>query len=392
MINIIIIDDEPLVRASIQSFWKWESYGFSFIGEASDGIEGLELIDSRKDVDLLLLDIHMPRMNGIEFLQELNKRSNPPKVIVLSANDHYDYVRESFRLGAIDYILKMNIDEKTLLNILQKTEKKLGQKRKGIPDINSKDIEYMGHKLILDLIENRNTDITTNLLKDININIKSPLRIYYLWLNNSELNTEFENDLELIVIQARQFLKKRAEGCLTSIIRGEWLFLINMNDTNSEDNISVSFCNDFIQIIENSLGLNMDFAISPICQDMNKLPEYYKYVKSLHHPETRMVRKAKKYIQENYANNKLSLVDISEYVEVSKTHFSSQFKKETELTFRTYLTKIRVEEAKKLLQNTNLKVYEISEIVGYPNVEHFSRIFKKETSLTPNRFASNYES
>ena len=389
MINIVIIDDEPLVRASIQSFLDWKSFGFSFIGEASDGVEGLELLTRLEHVDLILLDMQMPKMSGIEFLQELLKVDQPPKVIVLSANDNYNYVRESFRLGAIDYILKMNIDEKNLLGILQKTASSLELNTRLV--VNNKDIEYMAHKLILDLLDNRNIDITNTLLQDIGINIQSPIRILYMWVNNFEISDDGNNDLDLITIQARQYLQKRATGYITPIKKGEWIFIININKNNTSDSFSESFCNDFTGIIENSLDFSINYGFSPICEKLDKLPDYYKYVKSLHNPETRMVRKAKKYIRENFANSNLSLDEVSDYVEISKTHLSAQFKKETRMTFRNYLTKVRVEEAKKLLQTTNLKVYEISEKIGYPNVEHFSRIFKKETNMTPNRFASVIE-
>ena len=390
MINIVIIDDEPLVRASIQSFLDWESYGFSFIGEASDGLSGLKLLEDLEDIDLILLDMHMPKMDGLEFLHSINKFVNPPKVIVLSANDHYDYVRKSFQLGAIDYILKMDIDEKNLLTILQKTEKIFNTPEKKQSVIKSKDIEYMGQKLIQDLLENRNLEITMSLLNDIGIEIKPPVCLCSLWLNNIEIDNDITNDLELIMIQGRQFLKKRASGYLFSINNGEWLFIINMDVVKSnQQSFSEEFCKDFVSIILDGLGLELDFGVSPICDELHRLPEYLKYVKSLQHPETRMVRKAKKYIRLNYANNNLSLEDLSSYVQVSKAHLSAQFKKETEMTFREYLTRIRVDEAKKILLNTNLKVYEVSELVGYPNVEHFSRIFKKVTNMTPNRFATN---
>jgi AraC-like DNA-binding protein len=122
-------------------------------------------------------------------------------------------------------------------------------------------------------------------------------------------------------------------------------------------------------------------AVSELCTSLHGLYEQAKADRRL---PSRISVKAKKYIHEHFSRASLSLSEISAYLGVSPSHFCYQFAKETGQTFKEYLTKVRVEEARRLLLDTPLKVYEVSEKVGFLNPEHFSRVFKRHTGLSPN--------
>jgi YesN/AraC family two-component response regulator len=98
---------------------------------------------------------------------------------------------------------------------------------------------------------------------------------------------------------------------------------------------------------------------------------------------SRAVYKAVKYIKQNYHDAGLSLKKISKYTGLNSSHFSYLFSKEVGMSFKEYLIYIRMSRAKKLLKETNLKIYEICEKTGYRNTEHFSRAFKKFTGFCP---------
>lgn len=99
-----------------------------------------------------------------------------------------------------------------------------------------------------------------------------------------------------------------------------------------------------------------------------------------------IVTKAKRYIVDNYMRPDLSLGDVAEYVGLNEKYFTTKFSSQNGETFQSYLTGIRIQKAKELINTTSFKMYEISLMVGYSNPEHFNRIFKKEVGISPNRY------
>ncbi|CAN7715999.1 response regulator [Paenibacillus sp. LjRoot153] len=129
MYKMMIVDDEPLVRLALHHLLDWQKFHIEISCEASDGVEAFALLQQRGDIDLLLVDIQMPRMNGIDLLKALREAALPkcPLPIILSAYSDYSYVREAFLLGALDYIVKVDMDEEHIRPIITKAVKELGQ-------------------------------------------------------------------------------------------------------------------------------------------------------------------------------------------------------------------------------------------------------------------------
>ncbi len=103
----------------------------------------------------------------------------------------------------------------------------------------------------------------------------------------------------------------------------------------------------------------------------------------------KQIEPVKHYIEDNYACSTLSLAEVASISGLNEKYFSSKFKKETGVTFVEYVTNVRIEAAKKLLKNTNMKIVEISDAVGYNNSEHFVRVFKKKVGLSPREYAQS---
>ncbi|MBN7814482.1 response regulator [Algoriphagus pacificus] len=102
--QIILADDHELVRDGIKSLLENETR-FEVIDEASDGVEALQVI-AKKQPDLLIVDIRMPNMNGIEVVRQLTEKYPDVKKLVLSMHDSEEYVVESIQAGADGYLLK----------------------------------------------------------------------------------------------------------------------------------------------------------------------------------------------------------------------------------------------------------------------------------------------
>ncbi|GAB6928408.1 hypothetical protein JCM10914A_23910 [Paenibacillus sp. JCM 10914] len=116
--RILIVDDEPLVRIGIKSAIDWKAQGVDIVGEAGDGQEALQMI-AELAPDVVLLDIKMPKMDGIEVLRIIRDRGIPVHTVVLSSFDDMQYVKEALKLGAFDYFHKPDINESELTAMLQ---------------------------------------------------------------------------------------------------------------------------------------------------------------------------------------------------------------------------------------------------------------------------------
>lgn len=107
-IRVVVADDHHLTRAGVASALAL-SPGISVVGEASDGVEALELVSKEKP-DVLVLDVEMPRMTGVEVARRLRKQNSPVAVLALSAFDDRDYVYGLLDCGASGYLMKEEAD------------------------------------------------------------------------------------------------------------------------------------------------------------------------------------------------------------------------------------------------------------------------------------------
>lgn len=127
MIKIFLVEDEMIIRRGIKNSIEWEKEGYQFVGEASDGELALPMI-IREKPDIVMTDIKMPFMDGLELSRLIKKELPETKILILSGYDEFEYAKEAIRIGITDYLLKP-ISSTRLLEVLDDVRKKIEQER-----------------------------------------------------------------------------------------------------------------------------------------------------------------------------------------------------------------------------------------------------------------------
>ena len=124
MYKVLIADDEKIIRIALKSMISWEDLGFSADYAAEDGLSALQIVKEHCP-DLVIIDIMMPGMNGIEFVKQARQDGYTGEIVILSNHQNFNYAVEALRNRVSDYILKTDITPQSLTQCLLKVKKKL---------------------------------------------------------------------------------------------------------------------------------------------------------------------------------------------------------------------------------------------------------------------------
>lgn len=411
--KIIVVDDDKIIRIGLSKIIKRLFDEHEVINEFQNGLLALEYLkENEESVDLVITDIKMPIMTGIELIEKAEEElKKPPIFIVLSGYDEFNYVRDTMKAGALNYLLKP-IKQDDLKNIMKEVE------------VKRKDIER-NYRILDKSIEVLKKDFFKYILftnKDINFKTDE------LLLENMQLSEEYI--YKMIVTDRKEYNANILKDFINSI-SAEYN-KIEYAVFNLEDNIYIIFYFDSKQYrnidvinekIENEIEVfvnnNRNVYILRYTDKVWKLREYYKLVKKLkenmyyddgskkyfvndsdkllealnngdNNPNAVAINLAKQYIINNF-NKNITLKDVANEVLLSQNYLSELFKKETGEGFYDFLSNYRIKKAKELLLTTNLRIYEIGQKVGYNDSITFGRAFKKIAGTTPNNFRNNKE-
>lgn len=415
MYRALIVDDEPIVGIMLKSLINWEEFGIDAVYEAGNGKQALALLEKQPDIDIVLTDISMPVMDGLQLIEEIKRREWTPEIVVLSAYEDYKLVRSAFKFGVIDYILKTDIDapkvRELMANIIGRLQEKGGHTKAKSAVFK----EQLLKKLLLSQWEETFAPDMRHLnLPGDRFLVCCLLIDSYPDVQARYDEPEFEPFVQSVFSTIMQALGKTGAGEAVRLapdqyalvlafdsgddaqIRAKTIQLLQTIRTNLSQylnigvTIGVSDAKERLEAIhplylqaEENAGLRSLMGKQQIIfpEDADQLAQE----KGSGHMGYAMQR-AVAFIRGNYKNENMSVWMVSHYLGLSENHFSTQFRKEIGKNFLHYLTELRMDEAKRLMQTTNLKIYEICERVGYSNVEHFSRLFKKVTGQSPNAF------
>ncbi|CAM3826632.1 response regulator [Cohnella lubricantis] len=510
MYRAIVVDDEPIVRRGLISLIPKLDPEWIVAGEAKNGLEALELV-KRETPDLVITDIRMPRMNGLDLLSAL--KEYPVHVVILSGYGFFEYAQTAIKFGAFDYLLKP-VKPPEILNLLQRLKERRQHHAAAAETaryplnfskwwkdwlMEAEEAQGYTHKLkellpteagelqIVAVEIDRFDELigedqwgdkqlvafaVRNVIQDIMADRPEthliPLfangsRILYLFAGQScgpdaaerlirevgrwvkisisiglsDKTSEFEQ-LPALYRQAAEALRDkwiRGDGIVcryaeAAAFAGEAAgYPVELDEAICRDvragdrGRALSGLEAFLHQVKQetlSYALFQRFALQLLSsvyrivyenriddwvqKEMGEPQELFRreftweeyrrfmtewigaIVDSLEwrrkQKNNRTIEKAIEYIRSHYAED-ISLEDLARHVGMSGSYFSSFFKQETGDNFVEYLTRLRIDKAKTLMMDADLRLYEISQLVGYQDVKYFSRLFKRHVGATP---------
>lgn len=156
MYRILLVDDEAIIRKGLKNVIDWASMDCIVVGEASSGLEGMELIKALKP-DIVITDIKMPGINGLEMIEKTKEIVPCCKIIILTGFRDFEYLQKSIKLGAFDYLLKPSKIE-DITNIIKNAIISLNKSKEKEEEFNKlkiefeKQIPFLRQKLLYDIL------------------------------------------------------------------------------------------------------------------------------------------------------------------------------------------------------------------------------------------------
>ena len=382
MINVLIVDDEPLVLLTIKTLCRWEDFGIAITGEAANGRAALEMVRANPDTDIVVVDVDMPVMNGLEFADALQRENLLPALIFLSSYSNFEYVRSAFKSGACEYLLKSELDAKTLLELINRI---------------SQDHPRAAHEKQQDLSEDARTAFFAGILNNRDADAESLfiqsaftvqwpfcfiiLRPGDLLLVHQRHENKLYNFQKTVTDLLRRYVPRIQGDCGSLSYDQYYIFMKSVEELETAFEMFYGAAWTYIDTgFEKKTG-------GPVA-GLDDFREQFSRCLAGFLPPSRLVIRSRRYIREHYGDPDLNLQDIAAYNGISKNHLSYEFARETGETISDFLTRTRIKEAEKLIMETNLKMYEVAEKTGYLNVETFTRAFKRITGKSPSRFVS----
>lgn len=292
MIRVLIVDDEILVRNNLRNIIDWGSNGFVICGEAINGNTALEAI-ARHNPHIVIMDISMPLMDGVELSQRISERFRNVKMIVLSSYDSFDYVRDTMKNGAVDYILKHKLDTRSLLELLKNVKDEIQseiRQRDEIEQITRKwDIisPSAQQSFIRDLVLgiNNNTDEIVKYFDTMGLeNFTSNTVAVVMQIVNFLIVTENYSDrdkslfVKSVIDLYNESVIDKSNSIITYIEQGKYVILFSFGQQRSEASIT-GYLHDCLNKISETvglyLGINVMFGISRLCPKISNISQYY---------------------------------------------------------------------------------------------------------------------
>lgn len=449
MIRVLLVDDSPVVLRTLKRTIPWEQYGMTVEGHAENGRLAIEFL-KRNPVELVFTDIKMPHMDGIELIRKVHEFLPDTVFVVISSYSEFQLVRESFQYGAVDYLLKFDVDNHEVTDALLKKLQLLCEGKKTVPGAErlgslwmkiGRNEEYLSacRFQLLDLLlkgnsvavsdqlfslkEQRDEFVFTFLDGHMLVLVHHPSE-EALRETTAALLQMLEQNRTLVhgvgisgVSGGRQLeaLRQQCEEALWGQFYYENQFCFFYGKPQGPgfqqelDALKAKEVEPFAAA-EAYLQLCAKYRVSKE-RILASLPDHREKTDALQSC-TRFLQlqallteqiatqsgagpcardndffQIQKYMQQHFMEEDLSLTDVEKVLHMSGRTISRLILEETGSHFKQYLNTLRIAHAKNLLLYSGLRINEIARAAGYHSVEHFSRLFSAEAGCSPSQFA-----
>ena len=390
--RVLIADDEPIIREGIREAVDWQALGMTVAAEAEDGEEALELA-LKHSIDILLVDLNMPIMNGITVIKHVRVHLPKCKIVIITGYDEFNYAQEALRLNVSDYILKP-ANPMQLQTVLEKIQNELEAVIKQDEFVKlasnqiNKNIDLLREQLFYDLLEGKwSEEEAFDQLRFLGLPVKSPKQIGVIQSPEYYANDPViaGKDYQLISVSLENLILEELETREKIYIRdysGSILILL-WDSINEEKIMKIG------KRAKQELKMTIHSCFEPLQKGLSTIPEAYKACKQIMEQDSTIspvVRRARDYIFEHFSETDITLEKAAESLQVSSVYLSRTFKQELGVSFVSLITNLRIKKAIMLLNSADLSILEIAEMVGYDTQHYFSTTFKKVMGVSPNQY------
>ncbi len=287
MFKVLIIDDEPIIRKGLKNIINWKSFECEVCGEASDGMDGGELI--RKLLpEIIITDIKMPEVDGLSMLRDIKSVVPESKIVILTGHRDFDYVHEALKIGAFDFLLKPSKIEE-LTSVISRAVKELKFRKdrteefEKLNQLFTQNISVLREKLLYDVIYEINTN-EEDILQKLELFRISSKNFYMMIVQNDAEDTENKEinqyDRHLyqfgIINTFNEVFADRFEVIEVTLNNIGIAFLVIPKDTNeSVTGLLDKKCAYLQDIINNCFGFTITIAISSEGKVLTELPQKF---------------------------------------------------------------------------------------------------------------------
>ena len=406
--KVVIVDDEPIMRKALQTLIDWRAINCEIVHISENGQEVLRYLENNK-ADILITDIKMPGVDGIELSKYIWENKLSTKVILLTAYADFSYAQSAVRYDVVEYVTKTGAFDE-LIQAVERCKTLLNEKKYFVLEDTSSRIE----KFFRGVYDGNIYDKISEQFEQLNLDVENYVVVFFKFLmnENSErskivklydsLQNFFQSAFADHVFHG-MFYKKDMYGLVLKYSVKEELAKKHIEDT----------CLKVIDMMDNFMELCVYIGVGEMHEEIEELSEAYEEAQAaLNHScldrsnklyfyidemrkemfpvvsydvKQQLVKECMEYIEEHFQET-MSVSDISREVGTSISYLSRIFKESTGETIIRTINNKRIEKAKAYLKETDMKVYEVADILGFENVTYFSRFFKKHTGVSPKEF------